>query len=130
MSTIAFRYFPCSALVVCLLGSFPDIATAQGILRNGDIVTGSVSGSGVETWNFSETAAPAGPGVHRQLMPPADRKIRRPFRTVEPQVSGTILDQRSAPFFGLDPPGHDVVIAWRRLPFPIEEVSLAIRQGR
>src|SRR6266496_1136219 len=59
--------------------------------------------------------------VHRQLVPFADREIRLPVGAVAPEIPRTVLDERSAPFFRLDPPGHDVVVSRRRGSLPIEE---------
>ena len=66
--------------------------------------------------------------VHRQLMPFADREIRLPVRAVASEVAGTILDERSAAWLRLDPPGHDIVVSGRWSSFPIEEVVAVLRR--
>src|SRR5687768_2121432 len=60
--------------------------------------------------------------MHGQLMPSADLEIGLPERAVATQVAGTVFYERPAAFFGFNPPGHHVVVSWRRTALPIEEV--------
>src|SRR4051794_33559429 len=63
-------------------------------------------------------------------MPFAGTKIRLPLRAIASEVSGTVTDDRSTALLRLDPPGHDVVVAGRRISFPIQEiVSVPRRLG-
>src|SRR3954471_2127023 len=60
--------------------------------------------------------------VHRELVPFTGGEISLPVRAVSPQVPRTVSDSRSAAFFRLDPPCHNIVVFRRRGSFPIEKI--------
>src|SRR6476660_3412573 len=61
-------------------------------------------------------------------MPSTGGELRLPLRAVAAEIPCTIANCGATRVFRLDPPSHDVVVARRRISFPVEEVVAVLRR--